>query len=235
MEKEPKIITEEEKLQMIGGIWKDQKGRLPSGPYTLYVALDSPRSNLLVLTDSMLKALADDLIKAENWSKTWGRLVICVRPGGSAECILREGNDDDNKKYVPVATTQKLSTEELQEQVDTLPQGRLRMIMLNNQPTTIEAFLISYLHLVDEMIWEMYRKSRQVVERREYISVYKQVLDQITKDRFLVKLASEEEILMVKKNNPQTPIRLYGSMANKDVPKVLGAVIPMANIMEESI
>ena len=229
MENELKTITKEEKLEMIGQIWKDQKGRLSNGPHALYVALDSPRPNLADLTDSVLEALSNDVIGAENWSKTWGRLVVCVRPGGRAECVLGGVNDEDNKIYVPVVTTQKLSSEQLQQMVDTAPQGGLRLVMLNNQLTTIEAFLISYLHMIDEMIWEMYRQSRLAVERKDYISIYKQVLDLVARERFLVKLSSEEEILSIKKNDPEVSVRLYGSMVNKDVPKVLGGVMPILN------
>ncbi len=217
-------MKEEEKLHMIGQIWKDQKGRLSSGPYALYVALNSPRPNLADLTESIFETLADDCIRSENWSKTWGKLVICVRPGGKAECVLGEVNDEDNKIYVPVATTQKLPEQDLQQMIDTVPQGRLRLLLLNNQPTTIEGFLISYLHMVDEMIWEIYRQKRLTVERKNYIPIYQQVLDLVAKERFSIKLASEEEILGLKKADPQISVRLYGSMVNKDVPKVLGAV-----------
>lgn len=226
MEKEQKIITEEEKLQMIGEIWKDQKERSSSGPYALYMAIDSPRPNLGSLTDSILETLSNDISRAENWSRTWGRLVICVRPGGTFESTLGDIDDEDNKIYVPIVTTQGLSIQERQQLIDTLPQGRLRLIMLNDQPTTIEAFLISYLHMVDEMIWEIYRQNRRGSEKK-HITIFKEVLDLVAEERFSVALGSEEEILMAKKTNPQVSVRLYGSMVNKNVPKVLGIVLPL--------
>ena len=204
-----------QKEELIQNIWNDKKGKENGrAPYALYVALDSPRPNLEILTDSMFKVLSENTYEAPRWAETFGRAVICVGPGNNLECVLGEVKDDRSKRFVPVQTTEILNLEDMERLTSPIKTGSMAEIVLNSQPMTIEAFLISYVHMVDELIWELFRKSFR------YGPSLKRVID----SGFTVSLGSEEEILTAKVEDPTVSVRLYGSGVNKNVPKVIGGI-----------
>lgn len=202
---------------LIQTIWNDKKGKSDKeAPFALYVALDSPRPNLSSLTDSMFEALQGDISGAREWAKTWGRTVICVGPGCKQECILGLVADDKNKRFVPVRTTQILDAEKLEQLILPVEGGSMATIVLNSQPTTIEAFLISYIHMVDELIWDNFLAQGS----------YSEAVQSVKDKRFSLTLASEDAILSQRMANPAVSVRLYGSKVNKNVPRVMGGIIP---------
>jgi hypothetical protein len=211
-------LSLEEQEQLISKLWVDKKGKKDTpSPHALYIALSTPRPNLSVITAETLAALAEDPFVAEYWAKTWGRVVVCVGPTGKSECLLADTREDISKRFIPVKTTQKLPEEELLNLVKVLPTGNLGEITLNNRSTTIEAFLISYIHLVDEFIWELYRSGIR--------PSYGQVTNLVCEEGFSVRLGSGHDILLNKVNNPTASVRLYGSGVNPDVSKVMGGIV----------
>lgn len=206
-----------EKETFIQNIWTDKKGKSDGpAPFGLYIALDSPRPNLEHLTNSVLRVLSENTNDAHLWARTWGRVVICVAPGGKPQCNLNYIDDPESKRYVPVQTTQILDTSEVARLISPITKGSLATIVLNNQPTTIEAFLISYIHMVDELIWEIFRARK---------TRYSEVVKKVMSDRFSICLGTEDQILSTKMSNPTVSVRLYGSGVNKNVPKVMGGII----------
>lgn len=221
-------LSEEEKEALIQSIFFDKKGRSDGpAPYGLYVTLATPRPDLSQLTELMLGSLLkpQEPFMAEEWARTWGRVIVCVGPGGNFDVFLDRVAKEENKRFVPVNTTQKLSKNELTQLVDGMFEGRAGTILLNNEPTTIEAFLITYVHMIDEFIWDIYRNNLRISGKQNSVALYKEAVDFVRKYGFSVRMTSEDEILVTKVANSDAQVRLYGSQVNKDVPRVMGAVI----------
>lgn len=211
------IQNEERKQQLIQTLWDDKKGKSGSSSHGLYVGLSSPNPDLVSITGSMLEQLSASPREAFFWAQSWGRLAIAVRAGFTDRCLLADSNDDKNKNFIPIATTRLVSPVGL---IAPLPQGELGTILLNSKRTTVEAILISYLHMVDELIWDFSRTKSQ----RDPIDNYQQSLYQVLERGFSTRLASESEILALREADNSISVRLYGSGVNKDVPKVMGAI-----------
>lgn len=219
-------INESEKLALLQQAWDDKKERLSNaGSQALYVALDSPKPNVALIT---AQVLSEVYLKssAEDWARRWGRVVVCVKAGGEPLCLLGDVNDDKNKAFVPVSTSVRILPAEL---IQEFPTGDLGTVLLNNRETTIEAIVIAYIHMVDELIWDLYRQKLQDANLTSSKELYAQTVSEVMRRGFSVGTATEEEILMAKKYNPQVSIRLYGSGVSKDVSKVMGAVVPAAS------
>lgn len=205
-----------EKDSLIQVIWADKKGRLSrQGNIALYVALDSPRPSFLDLTRLMLDELSSEAKRygALEWARTWGKVVVCVQPKGGLGCFLADVEDTKSKNFVPVVTNARILTEEL---VCDFPDGNLAEVILNNQPTTVEAATICFIHMVDEMIWDIYRKNNLT---------YQEAVMEVVNKGFGLRVASEESILEAVRIDSRVSVRLYGSGVNKDVPKVMGGIL----------
>jgi len=119
-----------------------------------------------------------------------------------------------------VMTTAPVAVEHM---VSSLPEGDLAVLGINTEAVTVDAFLICYLHLVNELIWDI-----TIAESgggRPLASHYKQAVESVAERGFVTVQMTEEEILTTKLHNQQTSLRIYGSMVNKYVPKIMGAVI----------
>lgn len=217
-------LTQEEKEALIQRIWEDKGGRVDRNrSLAMYISLDSPKPDLTEITRGVIGKLSENSVLGFNWAEDWGRVVICVGPGGRLDCILGDTNEDKNKRFVPVHTTRQLSSSEMQELVDQVPGGNAGIIMLNNQPSTIEAFLISYVHMVDQLIWSIYRNLLQDNQEKNPADLYRKAMELVKHSGFSTRLASEDEILASSLNDPKISVRLYGSGVNRDVPRVMGA------------
>ncbi len=227
MELQRPIMSEQERETLIQRICEDKGGRVDRGwGLALYIALDSPRPNLAQITESILDGLSGDPVFGFQWAEDWGRVVICVGPGAQLNCRLGDMNDNESKKFVPVHTTQKLELSDMQQLLTTLPEGKLGTILINRDSMTIEAFLIAYIHLVDQAVWDIFRAKFDQSNRVGRSGVYEEAVNLVREHRFLVRLAGEEEILLAKILDDRVVVRLYGSGVNKDVSRVMGAVVP---------
>lgn len=216
MAKKGKFMDQIEKDNLIQTIWADKKGRLSrSGNMALYVALDSPRPSLIDLTRLMLDELANEAKRYEalEWARTWGKVVVCVQSGGALGCFLADTEDRSSKSFVPIVTIAKILPEQL---IGDFSSGNLAEVILNNQPTTVEATTICFVHMVDEMIWDIYRKNTLT---------YQEAVMEVMNKGFGLSIASEEEILEAVKRDFRVSVRLYGSGVNCDVPKVMGGIL----------
>lgn len=218
------IISDIEKQALIQRSWEEKKGRLVGSysPYALFVPLDNPLPNLARVTLGMLEALAQDSRVSEYWAKTWGKVVVCVGPKSRQNIFMGEVDDDRNRAFVPVTTNLKIIPESL---VDNLPDGVAGKIILNNTPTTPEAIVISFVHMMDELIWDLYQGKLKMARLSASPKLYQQSLAEVRSKGFSLYFAGEEAILTETKDNPNVSIRLYGSGVNKDVQQVIGAVI----------
>lgn len=222
IEQKQMFLTEEEKTSLIQSTWVDHKGRLSGkGRYAIYVALDSPRPDFYKITNLMFGELSkeENLLEAEHWARFWGKVVVCVAPGGNLDCILADVDDDKNKSFLPVSTAVKLPATEF---FGGFPQGELATVLINNKLSTVEAVVISYVHLIDELIWDIYQSNNQL--SKTAIN-YRKAVNLVKDKGFSMIPAKEEDILLAKKMDPLVSIRIYGSGVNKDVPKVMGGII----------
>lgn len=183
----------------------------------LYVALTSPRPNFLDLSRLMLDELSsgngDKRYEALEWARTWGKVVICIHPENKQGCFLVDTEDRKSKSFVPIVTTAKILPEQL---LGDFSYGNLAEVVLNNRATTVEAATICFVHMVDEMIWDIYRKGD--------LTYQEAVMDVINKG-FELRTAHEDDILEAVRINSKVSVRLYGSGVNKDVPKVMGGIL----------
>lgn len=215
---------EQEKQALIQRFWEEKKGRLVGSysPYALFVPLDNPMPNLAMVTLGMLEALDKNSRVSEYWARTWGKEVVCVGPKSRQNIFIGEVEDDRNRAFVPVTTNLKIIPESL---ADSLPMGDVGKIILNSAPTTPEAIVISFVHMLDELMWDLYQGKLKIAGLSSSPELYQQSLLEVRNKGFSLYFASEEKILAEAKDNPNISIRLYGSGINKDVQRVMGGVI----------
>lgn len=211
-----------EKETIIQAAYAEKKGRESFGknPFTCYIKINSPRPNLANLTASLIEELMIKKSEAFIWAKEWDKSIVSISPAQEIGCELLGVEDPRGKLFVPVSTTQTI---ELGDLVANLPGGEMGIIGINNQPMTIDAFLIVYFHMVNELIWDVAMTdpgSAQVNAKS-----YGRALDLVASKGFSVGLLSEEEMVKAKKGDPQTSMRIYGSKVNKFVPQVMGIII----------
>jgi len=213
-------LSEKEKL--IQAVYAEKKGRESFGenPFTCYVNIDSPEPDLSQITATLLDELRSRPREAFLWTKAWDKSIVGLNPKETPGCHLLDGTDVRGKLYVPVMTTAPVAVEQM---VRLLPEGDLAVLGINAEAVTIDAFLICHLHLVNELIWDI--TIAESGEGRPSASHYKQAVESVAERGFVTMLMTEEEILETKLRNPQTSLRIYGSMVNKYVPKIMGAVI----------
>ncbi len=222
MEKQPNLSLLSEKEELILAVFSEKKGREVHAlnPYTCYVNIGSPTPDLAVLTASMLEELERKPFEAKVWASRWDKSIISVSAGGKPGCSLLRDDDLRGKSFVAVSTTKLVNSAELLCQ---MPTGELGFIGINDRPTTVDGFLISYFHMVNELIWDLALEQSS----GEYVDLngYGKALQLVIEKGFSVGLVSEEEIIELKKLDPKTTIRIYGSKKSKFVPEILGAII----------
>ena len=199
---------------------KNSREMYGENPYTCYINIDSPMPDLALITASLLEHLQENPLEAYLWTKSWDKSIVALNPKESVGCHLLQRTDSRGKLFVPVMTTTPVETERL---IKVLPEGELATIAVNEDARTIDAFLICYLHLVNELIWDL-----TMIEAKEgklSAKTYKFAVEQVIEKGFVTAVMAEEEILMAKIENPNTSLRIYGSGVNKYVPQIMGAVI----------
>ncbi len=222
MEIETKIPILSEREAFIKAAYAEKKGRDTDSQsiFTCYVNIDCPTPNLPVLTASMLDELSKNHFEAYSWASKWDKSIISIAPDSKLGCIFLRDDDSKGKIFVPVSTTKIVDTVEM---LKTMPEGELAFIGINDQPTTIDAFLISYFHMVNELIWDIALKQQGSgkIEIRSYIKA----LEEVMARGFSIGSISEEEIVKAKKQKPDTSTRIYGSKVNPYVPQIMGVII----------
>lgn len=222
MKQEIEIKNTNTKELLIRETFADKKGRSDSGvsPYTCYIKIDSPEPDLQILTASLLESLMDDASSAYVWALNWDKSIICVSSGPNSFCSLVPTGDQKGKHFIPVSTTRSIDGSRL---LKGFPEGKLGLLAINRQSQTTDAFLISYFHMVNELIWDL--TLAKSVSGKPSRSSYEQALELVANEGFTTCVMSEEEIISAKQNNLSTSLRIYGSQVNKFVPQILGAVI----------
>lgn len=211
-----------EREAIIQAAYAEKKGRESFGPnpFTCYVRINSPRPDLAGLTASLIEELATKKSEAYIWTKEWDKSVVSVAPSRVTGCVLLAADDPKGKLMVPVSTTKAMVTAEMMAR---MPEGEIATIGINEVPMTIDAFLITYFHLVNELIWDV--AMTQSGGTRVNARGYGLAVDLVSARGFSVGLVSEEQMLEIKKAEPRTTMRIYGSKVNKFVPQIMGIVI----------
>lgn len=220
IEKDKQLLSEKELV--IRESFADKKGRSDSSvsPYTCYIKINSPEPDMQSLTASLLESLMEDTSNAYIWAMNWDKSIISVSSGSSSFCSLIPTGDQRGKNFVPVSTTRPIDANRL---LNGFPEGKLGLLAINSQSQTTDAFLISYFHMVNELIWDI-ALSKSVSGKPTRVC-YEQALELVADQGFMVCVMPEEEIILRKQRNPTTSLRIYGSQVNRFVPQILGAVI----------
>lgn len=218
------------KLDLFNFQRKHSKGRLPiPGEHGMYIALDSAKPDLKVLTKGLLEALsASD--RALDWTRHYGRVMVGINNQLETECVLLNDHNEKTRNYTTLRTTALIEPREL---VQALPEGSLAEILINEQPTTAEGLVITYAHLIDELVLDTYRTILERNSDTDPAVAYREAVSLIMQSGFSVRTASTEEILQTKKTDPRTSIRVYGSGVNKEVPQIMGAVVHKALVSDK--
>ena len=222
MKQEKEVINQSIKELVIRESFADKKGRSDSNvsPYTCYIKINSPEPDLQSLTASMLESLMEDTSIAYVWALNWDKSIVSVSTGAGSFCNLLPTGDKRGKSFVPVSTIRPIDSSGM---LLNFPEGDLGVLAINDQPQTVDAFLISYFHLLNELIWDItISKSASGKPTR---TCYEQALELVAAEGFMTCVMPEEEIILTKQKNPSTSLRIYGSQVNRFVPKILGAVI----------
>lgn len=222
MKQEKEVLNLSAKELVIRESFADKKGRVESSdnPFTCYINISSPMPDIKSLTASMLEVLMDDVSSAYVWALNWDKSIVSVSTGSGSFCNLLPTGDKRGKSFVPVSTTRTMDGSGL---LMDFPEGRLGLLAINDQPQTIDAFLISYFHILNELIWDL-ALTKSIVPKPSKIN-YSDALNQVASEGFSACILPEGEIIAIKQNRPETSIRVYGSQVNKFVPQILGAVI----------
>lgn len=222
MERQINIPTSNDRDAFIKAMYAEKKGRDISSKsiFTCYINIDTPTPNLPRLTASMLEELSKNRYEAFAWALRWDKSIISIAPDNKLGCVFLRDDDLKGKVFVPVSTTRIMDTSPL---VKMMPEGNLGMICINNQPTTVDAFLIVYFHMVNELIWDN-AIAFQGGGRLE-VNSYAKSINEVIEKGFSIQLVSEEDLIQTKRKNTKASIRIYGSNSNLYVPQIMGAVI----------
>ncbi|MDO8452396.1 MAG: hypothetical protein Q7S79_01445, partial [bacterium] len=200
---------------------KHSKGRLPTpGEHGMYIALDCAKPDLADLTKGLLEALSSSGHSLD-WALHYGRVLVGINNQLNTGCVLLGDHDEKTSNYTTLRTTALIEPSEL---IQTLPRGTLAEIVINEQSTTVEGLVITYAHLIDELVLDTYNKLLRAPKTDSAV-VYQDAISLVMRHGFSVRTANTAEILGAKKADPKTSIRIYGSGVNKDVPQIMGAVV----------
>lgn len=215
----PQILDKE---ALILASYAEKKGRESFGhnPFTCYAVVDSPAIDLPNLTVSLLEELTSNCAKALTWSRNWDKTIVSINPSQKPGCYLLESDNPRGKNFVAVSTARTVDALDF---IEDMPDGSLATIAINSQRMTVDAFLICYFHTVNELIWDISRENSG--GDRVSVDNYFDALELVSKKGFVVNLLPEAELLLLKKRDAKTSLRIYGSGVNKNVPQILGAVI----------
>lgn len=222
MKLEKEQIKIDAKELVIRESFAEKKGRSEGSvnPFTCYININSPEPDLQRLTASMLEILMEDISNAYVWALNWDKSIVSVSSGLGDFCSLIPTGDKRGKNFVPVSTVRNIDGSKL---LRDFPEGNLGLLAVNEKSKTTDAFLISYFHMINELIWDL-ALSKSTTTRPSKIN-YADALNQVVSDGFLPCVLPESEIIAMKQNQPKTSVRVYGSKVNKFVPQILGAVI----------
>lgn len=204
---------------LLDQLWNEKRGKLQGdNPYTLYLTIDSPQIDMARITASFIRALEADISKSLRWSQKFGKVFIGLNQSGGVECSLKLSSESardmvaiHSSKAYPIA-----------QYVDVMSQGTSGEIILNDVDQPPEAFLISYIHMLDEYIWELTRHYENVGVHPE--EAYSQALKVYKAMGARISVAQEHDILNLA-HNGGCAVRLYGSKVHAAVPYVMGGVI----------
>jgi hypothetical protein len=213
-------MTSKDRESFIEANFMDKKGRDGSlrNPFTCYINIGSPGPNLPLLTASFLEQLQQNRDYAFIWASRWDKSIVSVAPKFESGCVFLSDGDVLAKNFLIVSTTKLIDQATLLSQ---MPPAGEYTIGINDQPTTIDAFLISYFHMLNELIWDLTVKKSD--NQKLTVASYSDAIDYVTRVGFSIMLMPEAEIIATK-NNTDVSVRIYGSQVNPYVPKILGLV-----------
>ncbi len=220
MTKEADLPILFDKSEFVRINFADKRGRIVGGtnPFVCYVNTPTPQINLPAVTSSLLEQLDQRRSQAFEWAQRWDKSVVAISPIGQAQCVLLPDGDPKGKNFIPVQTTSKFDAVPA---VTAMPQVGQLEVAINDKPTTVDGFLITFCHMVNEAIWDTSLKIGQGVVG---FAQYCKGLDAVIESGFVTKLKPEADLIKQKINNPDTAIRIYGSGVNAAVPTIMGTV-----------
>ncbi len=204
----------------IESAYAEKRGRMSgAGLQTLYVNIHSPMPNLAFLTRSLLGELRRNTYLSYEWANCWDKTIISVAPDMKDGARLLYSDDSLGKNFIPVSTTRMVNSSDL---IQPMPECGRVTVGINDRPMTTEAFLITYFHMVSELIWD---SAVTLGRGTADLSSYDEALRGVVNTGFTTRLISEIEIIKAKTLRPELPVRIYGSRVNRFVPEIMGIVM----------
>lgn len=215
------IINNPNREVFIKFAYADKKGRdiASPNPFTMYINIGSSYPDLPFLTASLLQELAKNPDDSKTWASRWDKSIIAVAANSTNYCDFLPNYDSKGKSYIPVKTKGIIDSSVL---LSTMPKSNGPFIGINNMQTTTDGFLISYFHMVNELLWDKaIEKGNGSVDTESYLAS----LNEVMVEGFSVGLLSEDEMIKAKILNPGTSMRIYGSRVNPFVPEIMGVIL----------
>ncbi len=214
-------INNSDKEVFVKSVYADKKGRdvVSPNPFTMYINIGSSYPDLPFLTASLLQELAKNPNDSKIWASRWDKSIISVAANSASYCDFLPNYDSRGKSYVPIKTTGLIDSSVL---LSTMPKSDGPFIGINDVQTTTDAFLISYFHMVNELLWD---KAIEMGNGSVDAESYSASLKEVMAEGFSVGLLSEDEMIKAKKLNPGTSMRIYGSKVNPFVPEIMGVIL----------
>lgn len=210
--------------ELVDQIWKEKRDKVLGCPLpeALYIAVPTPRVMVESVAEGVLEVMSMMTPeKTYKWSQNWGKTKVVLGSEKLYFGYLQESSEEAKKTVklltdMPVDPTSRVASE---------PQGRKFFIVLNNEPSPIEGIVLQTERMVDELVWCLGLKYREVVG--DPVLAHQMALDEVRKEGIDFYTLTKEQLLDLRRRDKRYKIRIYGNFNGRGkVPQVIGAIGP---------
>lgn len=229
----PEIETKHENYQpeenLIQVIWNEKREKLAERDdklTTLCLPIKDPQIDIDETIGDILNILANNPEQSFHWSQNWGKTKIFLGTDNQTSSKFLQKGTTHYKSLFPISTTNLLQP----SQLDSVSQPEYKYnILFNKKPITIEGAMLQIGRMVDELVWTTsinIRNDLQISHRE----AYEAALNDILNSGIGYSYCEEEEILNLRRSDPNYAVRMYGNVNGKSkVPNIIGAIVPIGH------
>ncbi len=200
--------------------WK--KECAPEKGTTLVVGMPASPPSVHQVIYGALSVIRENLAVARHWSETWGHTKVLVHPDLSADFVFMPRISSFHKRGSKLSTRELINPRTLLENDENIGFFKL---LLNERSMLIEGVILQVLRMLDELIWCRFWHLSQTLEIDRDLA-YGLACGEVQKFGVECCYVSERDILLIRDQNPLTPLRLYGDIHKKGtIPFLIGGVI----------
>ena len=185
----------------------------------MYCPLGNPVFDIDEITGSAISAMENNSAATQMWSEDFGRVLVCVNPDNVGIEIVST-SDPRQKRNVLIFSSRLFAPNKI---IGTNLISGPNIIVMNEQPATIEGLTTSYLHLLDQVVWERFLILKRESPNANKVDLFARAVSRVRAEGVSLFTASEDEILNLFVSGELIP-RPYPSRAIKSLPFILGGV-----------